>query len=92
MRRTCRQAKIPGNYIPAAGANKSAKDHMFIQNTEVNNTFADSICDMEAKKKKCDKIEKSRPNNGIFWRKHAGGDNGRDRIGGIMKTIKKIKY
>jgi hypothetical protein len=46
---------------------------------------------VEAKEHESDKIEKSRPDHGVFRRKDARGNYGRDGICRIVEAVEKIK-
>ena len=70
---------------------KSGKNYQIIDNVNMDDAFADGMRDRCAHKKYGGKIKKSRPDDGIFWRKNTGGNNSGNRIGGIMKSVEEIK-
>src|SRR5512143_1896098 len=64
MRRTCGQAKIPGDQVPDAGTHQGSEDDRFIDNCDINDALSNRIGNMKSKKKEGNKIKECRPSHG----------------------------
>ena len=73
--------EISINENPAASPYQSPKNNALINNSDIDNPFTDGIGDMKPEEKKGNEVKKSSPEDGPAGRKHAGGNNGGDRVG-----------
>jgi hypothetical protein len=91
MRRAGRKSEVPGNNIPGASAHQSAEDDLTVYDVNIDDPLPDRIGHMKTKEKERDKIEKGRPKDSMLWGKNAGGNNGRDGVRRIVKSVQKIE-
>ena len=57
----------------------------------VDDPGADRVGDMQPEHGEGDEVEERRPHHREVRLQHAGGDDGRDRIGGIVQAVEEIE-
>jgi hypothetical protein len=57
----------------------------------INDPLPDRISHMKAEKKEGDKIEEGSPDHCMLRRKNAGGNDSRNGVCGVMKSVQKIE-
>ena len=91
MGRAGRQAPIPSNQVPYAGGDQRGGDKGVIDDQGVNDSFSHHAGHVQRKDQKGDEIEESRPNHRAVRAQHSRRDDGGHRVGGVVKTVEKVK-
>src|SRR3546814_20923833 len=78
---------LPGDEIPGDGARERAKDHVEIDEAGVDRAFADRRGHVQREDEVRGEVEEGGEYHGKLGFEHAGGDDRRDRVGGIVKAI-----
>src|SRR5712692_3580542 len=81
----------PGDQVPADRSHQSAEYHRRIDDIRRNDPGSNRLGDMEPEEQECDKIEERGPDDGVLRSQHAGGHDGRNRVGGVMQPIQGIE-
>ena len=77
--------------VPDDGAGQAAKISRSSTMALVDDAAADGIGDMQAEQGEGDEIEEGRPEHGVLRPQHAGRDDGRDGIGGVVQAVQEIE-
>ena len=56
-----------------------------------NNAGSDRLRDVKPEEQERDEIEKCRPDHRIVRPQYAGGDHGRDGVGGIVQPVQEVE-
>ncbi len=72
-------------------AEQSRHDDVLIDVLEADHAFADGFGDGGAEEEGREKVKGRRPEDGKFGGEHAGGDHGRDAVGGIVKSVEEVE-
>ena len=67
------------------------EDHGGVDDARRDDAGADGGGDVQAEHSEGDEIEEGRPEHGILRAQHAGRDDGRDRIGGVVQAIEEVE-
>ena len=87
VRRAGRQPEVPGDQIPDDRAGEAAEDHREGDDVDVDHAGADGLRDRRAERERGDEVEERRPDDRLAGRQHAGRDDRRDGIGGVVKSV-----
>ena len=73
-------------------AYQAGQDYVRRDEVEGNKPGAHRFGDGRAEKEGGNEVEKGRPDHRLEGRKHAGGNDGGDGVGGIVKTVDEIEH
>ena len=76
VRRTARDAVVPGEQIPGHGAGQRAEDDVCVHNARLHDALAHRSRDAEVKNKDRDEIEHRSKNNSLSGLEHTCRHNG----------------
>jgi len=91
VRTARRNAQGPGDQVPKDRTHQRAEHHTRVDHGGRDDSGAKCIGHMQTEKQECDEIEEGRPGHRVLRRQHAGGDNGRDRIGRVVQPVQEIE-
>jgi hypothetical protein len=91
VRRTGGQAKNEGDEIPENGPEQPGEQNLLVHHFDVNHAFANGLSHGGAKHKSGDEIPESGPGHGAEWGKHASGNDGRNRVGGVVPAVGELE-
>ena len=91
VRRRRRQAVVPGDHVPGDGADQRAEDQVVVDERRVDDALADRGRDLEVEQHDRDEVEEGRPHHGLIRLQHAGRDDGRDRVRGVVEAVHEVE-
>jgi hypothetical protein len=92
VRRTRRDAVVPGHDIPERRADEGAEHHVMVDDFGNDDALAYRRRDVQAEEQKRDEIEECRPHDGPLRAHRASRDDGRDRVRGVVKAVHEIEH
>src|SRR5882672_7004125 len=91
MRRTAGKTENQSDQVPTNGTHQSGEQDLLVYHLEMYkpraNRFGDGCSEDESR----DEIPKCGPHDGAKWRENTSGDDGRDRIGGVVPAVGKFE-
>jgi hypothetical protein len=91
VRGRCGKAKPPGEQVPGDRAEEAGEHDVLVHMLEADHAAADGFGDLGAKEKSGDKVKRGGPQHSESRRQHAGGDDGGDAVGGIVKAVEEVE-
>ena len=85
------QTPPPGEEIPNNGAEQACDHHVLSDGFDVDHATADGFGDGGPEQERGNEIKERGPDYGYFRGKDAGGDDGGNAVGGVVKSIEKVE-
>ena len=72
-------------------ADQRAEDHVVVDDRGVDDALADGRGDLQLEQQDRDEVEEGRPHDRLVGLQHAGGDDGRDRVRGVVEAVHEVE-
>ena len=82
---------MPRDDIPADRADERTEDDVVIDDFGIDRAFADGRGDLQVKDEIRDDVERGGERDGLLRFEHAGRDDRRDGIGGVVKAVHEVE-
>jgi len=92
MGRAGGNAVVPGDDVPGNGADQRTEHDVVVDDGRIDGALADGRRHLELEDENRDDVEEGRPRHRLVRLEHAGGDDGGDRVGGIVEAVHEIEH
>src|SRR5262249_49805516 len=72
-------------------ADEPGQDHPVVDDVRIDDALAHRLGDLHAETEGGHEVEEGGPHYGLQRREHAGGDDGGDRVGGVVKAVDEVE-
>jgi hypothetical protein len=86
-----REAEPPCDQVPGDCAQQSRQDHPGCDQVDIDEPFTDRFRHRRPEQKRGYEIEERRPQHRLKRCEHFGGDDGRDGVSGVVKSVDVVK-